>query len=253
MMKNILYMAAGMLVFLQGCTKDLKYQYDNINRVYFQYEFINRANRLIPIDSTVFSFGKQQKDVIEDTAKIAVKFLGNVSDVKRMYRVKVVAQGMLVSGKTDMIAGEDYEPIAEEQFFRAGHFTDTLKILVYRKNLSNSIRNPQSKTLMLKLEASNDFELGIPRGQEMKVSVNDYLFAPAWWKANTVELGFYHPKKWLLLIDLDPIFAIEDAFAGTGVDMQKKGGMLRDYLKKNVMVDDETGMRITFEGLVPIP
>ena len=49
----------------------------------------------------------------------------------------------------------------------------------------------------------------------------------AWWTANEGELGFYHPKKWRKLIELDPIFAIEDAFVGTGVDMTKKSQILR--------------------------
>ena len=34
--------------------------------------------------------------------------------------------------------------------------------------------------------------------------------------------------------------------------MQKKSGMLNDWLNKNVIIDDETGMRITKTGLVEI-
>jgi len=86
----------------------------------------------------------------------------------------------------------------------------------------------------------------------MKLSVNNILFPPAWWEANETQLGFYHPKKWRKLIEWDPIFAVEDAFIGTGVDMQKKSGMLNDWLNKNVIIDDETGMRITKTGLVEI-
>ena len=48
------------------------------------------------------------------------------------------------------------------------------------------------------------------------------------------------------------MFAVEDVFVGTGVDMQKKSGMLNDWLDKNVIIDDETGMRITKTGLVEI-
>ena len=59
-------------------------------------------------------------------------------------------------------------------------------------------------------------------------------------------------KKWRKLIELDPIFAIEDAFVGTGVDMTKKSQILREWLNKNIIIDDETGMRIMMDGLVEI-
>ena len=105
---------------------------------------------------------------------------------------------------------------------------------------------------MLTLVAGGDFQLGIEDGREMKLSVNDILFPPAWWTANEGELGFYHPKKWRKLIELDPIFAIEDAFVGTGVDMTKKSQILREWLNKNIIIDDGTGMRIMMDGLVEI-
>ena len=151
-----------------------------------------------------------------------------------------------------MVADEDYVSLAEEQLFGPGRFQDTLRIVVFRKNLSKSLRNPESKTLMLTLVAGGDFQLGIEDGREMKLSVNDILFPPAWWTANEGELGFYHPKKWRKLIELDPIFAIEDAFVGTGADMTKKSQILREWLNKNIIIDDETGMRIMMDGLVEI-
>jgi len=112
--------------------------------------------------------------------------------------------------------------------------------------LFNRESTPQTRSI--------DFrrELGIEDGREMKLSVNDILFPPAWWTANEGELGFYHPKKWRKLIELDPIFAIEDAFVGTGVDMTKKSQILREWLNKNIIIDDETGMRIMMDGLVEI-
>ena len=75
-----------------------------------------------------------------------------------------------------MVADEDYVSLAEEQLFGPGRFQDTLRIVVFRKNLSKSLRNPESKTLMLTLVAGGDFQLGIEDGREMKLSVNDILF-----------------------------------------------------------------------------
>ena len=230
----------------------VEYQYDDVNRIYFQYEVLNSLGNKVSLDSVVFSFGKLSDDVGADTAKIVVRVLGNTSEEPRTYRVKVLEKGNYLNGETNMVADEDYVSLAEEQLFGPGRFQDTLRIVVFRKNLSKSLRNPESKTLMLTLVAGGDFQLGIEDGREMKLSVNDILFPPAWWTANEGELGFYHPKKWRKLIELDPIFAIEDAFVGTGVDMTKKSQILREWLNKNIIIDDETGMRIMMDGLVEI-
>ena len=39
---------------------------------------------------------------------------------------------------------------------------------------------------------------------------------------------------------------------GTGVDMTKKSQILREWLNKNIIIDDGTGMRIMMDGLVEI-
>ena len=228
-MKKVIYVFLWFCLYLQGCEQKVEYQYDDVNRIYFQYEVLNSLGNKVSLDSVVFSFGKLSDDVGADTAKIVVRVLGNTSEEPRTYRVKVLEKGNYLNGETD-----------------------TLRIVVFRKNLSKSLRNPESKTLMLTLVAGGDFQLGIEDGREMKLSVNDILFPPAWWTANEGELGFYHPKKWRKLIELDPIFAIEDAFVGTGVDMTKKSQILREWLNKNIIIDDETGMRIMMDGLVEI-
>ena len=251
-MKKVIYVFLWFCLYLQGCEQKVEYQYDDVNRIYFQYEVLNSLGNKVSLDSVVFSFGKLSDDVGADTAKIVVRVLGNTSEEPRTYRVKVLEKGNYLNGDTDMVADEDYVSLAEEQLFGPGRFQDTLRIVVFRKNLSKSLRNPESKTLMLTLVAGGDFQLGIEDGREMKLSVNDILFPPAWWTANEGELGFYHPKKWRKLIELDPIFAIEDAFVGTGVDMTKKSQILREWLNKNIIIDDETGMRIMMDGLVEI-
>lgn len=251
-MKKFIYIIWAFCIGLQGCEQDPEYEYDEVNRIYFQYEVQNSLGNKVSIDSVVFSFGKLPEAVVADTAKIVIQLMGNISEQPRKYRVKVLEKGKQLSGVTTMVEGEDYAPIAEEQVFGANRFQDTLRILVYRSNLSTSLRNPESKTLMLTLEEGGDFQLGINVGHEMKLSVNNILFPPAWWEKNETQLGFYHPKKWRKLIEWDPIFAVEDAFIGTGVDMQKKSGMLNDWLNKNIIIDDETGMRITKTGLVEI-
>lgn len=250
-MKNSSNISIILLFILSGCAKEMKYQYDSVNRIYFQVKKQNSLGNMVPIDSVVFSFGKQPENIKKDTAKIAVQVMGDSSSVDRIYNVKVLATGADGS-KTTMVEGQDYDLISPEQVFRAGRFLDTLRIVVYREHLSSSVQHPVSKTLMLKLEPSKDFKPDLPEGREMKLSLNNILIAPKWWKANEASFGFYHPKKWRILISLDPLFAVEDVFTGTGVDIQKKSGILEQYLNANVVIDDETGMRIKKTSLVPL-
>lgn len=251
-MKKIAFALLGLGLCLQACEQQPAYMYDSVGRIYFQYETYNSLGHKVPLDSVVFSFGKLPDEVTADTAKVVVRVLGDAVPQDRSYRVKVLDKGQYLSGTTDMVAGQDYEVLAPDQVFGAHRFHDTLRIVVFRRNLSKSIREPRSKTLMLGLEAGGDFELGILKGYEMKLSVNDILMPPLWWKDHEGELGFYHPKKWRKLIELDPLFGIEDVFTGTGVDMTKKAQILKEWLNKNVIIDDETGKRITKDGLVDV-
>ena len=159
-MKKLIYIIWAFCLGLQGCEQDPEYEYDDIDRIYFQYEVQNSLGNNVSVDSVVFSFGKLPEEVVADTAKIVVQLMGNVSEQPRKYRVKVLEKGVQLNGVTTMVEGEDYAPIAEEQVFGPNRFQDTLRILVYRKNLSTSLRNPESKTLMLALEEGEDFLLG---------------------------------------------------------------------------------------------
>lgn len=176
-MKKVIYVFLWFCLYLQGCEQKVEYQYDDVNRIYFQYEVLNSLGNKVSLDSVVFSFGKLSDDVGADTAKIVVRVLGNTSEEPRTYRVKVLEKGNYLNGETDMVADEDYVSLAEEQLFGPGRFQDTLRIVVFRKNLSKSLRNPESKTLMLTLVAGGDFQLGIEDGREMKLSVNDFVSA----------------------------------------------------------------------------
>lgn len=240
-MKKIIYLICLLGFCLQGCEKEAEYQYDDINRLYFDF-----------VDSVRFSFGKLPEEVTTDTAKIVVRLLGNSSSQPRAYRVKVLEKGTRLKGTTDMVAGVHYEALGEKQVFGPDRFQDTLRIVLHRKPLSSSFRNPEYKTLMLALESGDDFEVALDQGREMKLSVNNFLAPPVWWEEWSTELGWYHPKKWLMLMELDPIFADENSYTGTAATVQIRARVMADWLKKNVIIDDETGMRVTMSGLEEI-
>ncbi|MDE6451569.1 MAG: DUF4843 domain-containing protein, partial [Odoribacter sp.] len=117
-MKKIIYLICLLGFCLQGCEKEAEYQYDDINRLYFDF-----------VDSVRFSFGKLPEEVTTDTAKIVVRLLGNSSSQPRAYRVKVLEEGNRLKGTTDMVAGVHYEPLEEKQVFGPDRFQDTLRIV----------------------------------------------------------------------------------------------------------------------------
>ena len=111
-MKKVIYVFLWFCLYLQGCEQKVEYQYDDVNRIYFQYEVLNSLGNKVSLDSVVFSFGKLSDDVVADTAKIVVRVLGNTSEEPRTYRVKVLEKGNYLNGETDMVADEDYVSLA---------------------------------------------------------------------------------------------------------------------------------------------
>ena len=57
-MKKLIYIVWAFCLGLQGCEQDPEYEYDDIDRIYFQYEVQNSLWNNVSVDSVVFSFGR---------------------------------------------------------------------------------------------------------------------------------------------------------------------------------------------------
>ena len=55
-MKKVIYVFLWFCLYLQGCEQKVEYQYDDVNRIYFQYEVLNSLGNKVSLDSVVFSF-----------------------------------------------------------------------------------------------------------------------------------------------------------------------------------------------------
>ena len=71
-MKKFIYIIWAFCIGLQGCEQDPEYEYDEVNRIYFQYEVQNSLGNKVSIDSVVFSFGKLPEAVVADTDRKSV-------------------------------------------------------------------------------------------------------------------------------------------------------------------------------------
>lgn len=226
------------LCSILGCDQNIDFPYTGKDRIQFQHYTVNYQNRRVYSDSLIFSFGLRPESIAIDTAKIVVEFLGKGSDKERTYKVVVDPDS------TTAVAGVHYAPINELQTFRPDKLTDTLRVIVFREKLSTSFRHPETIRLDLRLEASDDFDLGLRGGIHKKIKMNNYLSEPDWWNNNT-GLDFYHPKKWKILISFNKLYANQKTCP---FDINNEGRIyqraLSTYLSNVPTYDDETGQRI---------
>lgn len=255
-MKDIfkLRLVLAFLVILASCNQDIDNFYAEKSRVQFKYfkEEVgsDKVTRRTYFDRTTFSFGLKAETVDRDTAKIVVEFLGNVSNMDRSYQVRIVADS------TTAVEGLHFEPISATQIFRAGRMKDTLKIVVKRKALSTSFSNPEDKRLTLEMVPTADFNLGMKDGLRTRLYINNYLSEPIWWNYSLrlPYIGFYHPKKWKILISFNQKFSDPDKCE---FDFNNQGRSyfqgLASYLNAVPTFDDETGGRIYIDRIEPKP
>lgn len=249
-MKKLIYMMIlGCLVYgLGSCDQDIDHPYTGKDRIQFRcFTYNSSLEKRTYTDSLTFSFGLVADSIEIDTAKIVLEFMGKGSDQERTYNISVIPDS------TTAIEGVHYGKLEHAQRFRPNSNTDTLRIVVYRENLSTSFRHPETIRLDLKLEPSEDFDLGIKQGLTKKIKMNNYLSEPTWWKGNfNTTLGFYHPKKWKILISFNKDFANQNSCP---FDMNDEGREyakgLSNYLNDIATYDDETGERIYMNELVP--
>lgn len=252
-LRNILTLLSFFVVavHLNSCDQSIDNLYNEKSRIQFRYftevaetQGHNTVFRRTYSNRTTLSFGMLGDEVQEDTAKIVVEFLGNVSDKDRVYRVRINTDS------TTAVEGVHYKPFSLTQTFRAGQRKDTLSIVVLRSQLGASFVNPVDHRLTLNMEATEDFNLGMKDGLYTHLYMNDYLTKPKWWDGVS-SLQFYHPKKWKILISFNEKWANKEKEPFN----INNGGReyfeaLRNYLDREPTFDDETGARIYIDRLV---
>ncbi len=232
-------------VLLHGCDDSIDHPYTGKDRIQFRHYTTDYNQKRTYSDSLVFSFGLKPEEIRIDTAKVVMEYLGKGAEVERTYRVVVVPDS------TTAVLGTHYEAIEEFQKFRPGRLTDTLRIVVLRENLSTSYRHPQTIRIDLRLEPTDDFDLGLKGGITKKLLLNNYLSKPDWWDNNT-SLGYYHPEKWKILISFNEKYANQHTCP---FDINNEGRTYRNglesYLNAVPTFDEETGERVLMNELVP--
>lgn len=253
-MKKLLYILSfiSLSIALFSCDQKIDFPFQGKSRVQIKcYDKTTTNNTMVYFDSVAVSLGLLDDDILEDTLRVPIELLGYVSDVDRIYKVVVDKDS------TNAIEGVHYKAFENLRTLKAGKIADTLKIVILRENLSTSFRNPVNFRLELKLEATEDFDLGLTKGLRMKYVLNNYLSEPIWWGKKGPWMGYlnyYHPKKWKILISFNDKFAnfAASPFGYNDADGKVYLNGLKKYLTDIVVLDDETGQRVKMDELEPI-
>jgi len=249
-----LYIGLGMAVlsaFATSCSKDIDMPYTEESKVYFEYEYQDpdwSAVHLVPRDSVTVAMGRLSNDQTQVEVKIPVKILGGQLTEDKTYKVEVVEEGSVIKGKTTAVENTHYLPLADKYVFQKGVWVDTLRFTALRSALSSDYSDKETRTLVLRISDEGELKKGLRDGWEMLVSLSNYISEPVWW--NVYGLGFYHPEKYKILL----MFRDDDFYASVDIlndsSARQCTSAMKNYLRDNVIIDEATGKRVTFDALV---
>ncbi len=189
-MKKVLYaLTLALVIFcVTSCEKEVK-DYDGREGVYFYVQYGAEWG-----DTTIWA--NQSYTPVEFMnvsgdhydVKLRVMTTGNIKDYDRTFKVTVDKDS------TTAVEGVDYEPFDEFQVVKAGyHYADFMIRLKRNEGIQT-----EERALVLKLEPTDDFEIGInwwgdvpglwasDGGNDFdasmhKITMNDFLVRPARW------------------------------------------------------------------------
>lgn len=254
-MKHIYYIIgiATLATFSTSCSKDIDLPYSDESKIYFEYEYQDPAwtsTHLINRDSITAAMGRLSNDQTQMEVKVPVKLLGEPLAENKTYKVEVVENGNVIKGKTTAVVNQHYLPLQDSYVFHAGMWVDTLRITVLRSALSSNYANQETRTLVLRISDDGELKKGLRDGWEMLISMSNYIAEPSWW--NVYGLGFYHPEKYKILL----MFRDDDFYANVDIlndsAARQCTSAMKNYLRDNVIIDEATGKRVTFDALVDI-
>ncbi len=245
---KILAIIIGLGILLAGCEQKPEPYFESSSSIRFDYKF---TKEIIPVRITDVhhSFGFAPDEKLLDTLLLEVSFTGPLVENDRKYRVEVADSGTMVTGRTTMEAGKDYRQVQGEHVLRGNLWKDTLALVVSREFIDPGFLRKETKTLVLKLRPSQDFENVVQNMDEILISVNNYLAEPVWWAKFSQYLNYYHPEKYKILMKLEPALSNPEEINMTGVKMASFAELMRDYLNDNIVLDEETGQRIFIDRM----
>ena len=183
-MKKILYILVICLgVWVSGCSENGDDGfYVNLYRVYF------------PLDSLHYAFGDKPVEMTRYTVKVPVQMLGEPAHTDMKVKVKV--------DLTATTAMDDaYTAIPSEITIPKDSIVGYVPVEIIRENVMDE-RDTVFR-VVLQLETSSDFQLGVKEGLRATVTFSNYLAEPVWWVGlKDIFWGPYQKEKYQKMIEI---------------------------------------------------
>lgn len=191
MKKRLIYAFWGLVGLVpMACNQDIE-EFDNaVNYISIDLpreldQYGKETTTLI--DSMVYSFAMDDASVTSHTFKVVINSAGLKADKPRSYKVVVDEKGTTI-GESDW----DATVLASAQI-DAGVLWDTLEVTVKRTDVLKT----EWRSLSLRLEANENFQLGAVEKNKIKLTFTDKLQPPTWWPKWQSYFGVFVKETFL--------------------------------------------------------
>ncbi|MDQ2177171.1 DUF4843 domain-containing protein [Marinifilum sp. D714] len=193
MRKEILYTGWLLMIFLlSSCESENEFLSFNNDKAYIYFDmpknYNSRGDELIERqDSLEYSFALDLNDVDSYIFKVPIAISGLPSDIDRSYKVELIKE-------ESNVVDSDWDKTALiNPIFRKGVMFDTLLVKVNRTEELKS----QKKSLILQIEANENFEKGREDLLTTKLIFSDILNPPIWWEDWKDIFGNFYLETYL--------------------------------------------------------
>lgn len=170
-MKKIFYITIFFGWLTLACQENEMNDFASDGAVYFQLgsQWSNT------VDSVVYSFAGKEMD--RDTVKLQVNLMGAAADHDRAVRVVVDRE------RTTAKEGTHYDALQSAYTLPKGEYKMLIPIVLYGNDPALEER---ALSVALRLEASDDLQLGLSKRTSAKVVFSKLYTKPVWW-----DMDFY--------------------------------------------------------------
>lgn len=231
-MKKLLIFSILLATWCVSCKNNENYPFKGTDSVYFQ---INEKWEVMQ-DSIIYTFAG--KGVDEDIIAMRINLLGYASSHDRKVSVVVDAEN------TTAKEGLHYQALKDEYILPADSVYLMLPITIYNKD---EALNDKNVILDLRLERTDDLELGVVDRTNVRLFISNMLKMPSYWdRALKYMFSTYSRKKHelcILLLGVDFPEDIED-FDINDPFWRVSGEYMSNYFEENYPVYDENNNAI---------
>lgn len=226
-MKKIFYSIAFLCSLLVGCQENEMRGFESNGAVYFQ---LNTTYWTEVADSIVYSFAG--KDVTEYTVNLQVDLMGMAVDRDREVRLAIDPE------LTTAEEGLHYRALETSYVLPAGAYTMQIPVTILG---TDPRMENQAFQLAIRLEPSDDLELGLSQRTLARIQFSSMLTMPYYW--SEFYWGTYSKVKHEKLIELLGVDfpATEEEYNADYYTWDAYCNYLSQWFAENYPVNDEHG------------